>query len=123
MTALEKYEHERWHKLAQDLQPLVLLPERITRDIAKMQGTFDGRISSISNEIQRSITAAVEKAIEPVDADLAALKVEVAALQDDRIRRDGATGVIQAILKSPALGWLVGAAITAWAVLTGRVHI
>ena len=36
LGALEKYEHERWHKLSNDLQPLVALPEKITRDIAKM---------------------------------------------------------------------------------------
>lgn len=54
---------------------------------------------------------------------LDALAIRVSALEADRSRREGAAGVAQIILKSPALGWLVGAAITAWAILTGRVHI
>lgn len=51
-----------------------------------------------------------------------ALSVRVAALEAANERRTGAAGVVQMILKSPALAWLVGAAITGWAVLTGRVH-
>lgn len=54
---------------------------------------------------------------------LEALGVRVAALEAANDRREGASGVIQSIMKSPAIGWLVGAAITAWAILTGRVHV
>lgn len=52
-----------------------------------------------------------------------ALSTRVAALEAANDRRDGAAGVIQMIMKSPAIGWLAGAAVTAWAVLTGRVHV
>jgi hypothetical protein len=45
------------------------------------------------------------------------------ALERDRDHREGATSVIGTIMKSPTLGWFVGAAITAWAILTGRVHV
>lgn len=55
-------------------------------------------------------------------AQIAALAARVNALESERDERRGATSVIGTILKSPALGWLVGAAITAWAILTGRVH-
>ena len=51
-----------------------------------------------------------------------AIGLRVAALEAEQNRRQGATGLLGVILKSPALGWLVGAAISAWAVLTGRVH-
>lgn len=51
-----------------------------------------------------------------------ALSVRVAALEVANERRAGAAGVVQMILKSPAIGWLVGAVISAWAILTGRVH-
>lgn len=54
---------------------------------------------------------------------LDALGTRVMQLEAKDSRRDGATGVIQALLKSPTLGWLVGAAISAWAILTGRVQI
>jgi hypothetical protein len=54
---------------------------------------------------------------------LDALGIRVAALETERSRRDGATGVLQAIMKSPAIAWLVGAAVTAWAILTGKVNL
>ena len=57
------------------------------------------------------------------EGDLDNLPERVAALEAANERRDGAAGVFQMILKSPALGWLVGAAITAWAVLTGKAHV
>ncbi len=122
VTSLEKYEHDRWHKLAQDLQPLVLLPERLTREMGRLQGTFDGRIVTISKEIERSITSAVEKAIEPINTDVADLKVKVATLLEERSRRDGASGIVQSILKSPLLAWLAMISAAAWAVLSGRVQ-
>jgi hypothetical protein len=55
--------------------------------------------------------------------EIAALKNEVETLKAERNRREGASGIVSIILRSPALGWLVGAAITAWAVLTGKVHV
>lgn len=90
VTALEKYEHERWHKLAQDLQPLVLLPERLTREMGKLQGTFDGRVSTISKEIERSITSAVEKAIEPIHEDMSTIRQRVSNLEDAQSQWRGA---------------------------------
>lgn len=81
VEGFERYEHERWHKLNNDLQPLVALPERITRDVAKMQGNFEGRINSVSKEIERSITAAIEKAIEPMSAEINRLRSEVDVLK------------------------------------------
>lgn len=45
------------------------------------------------------------------------------ALERDRDKRDGATTIVSNIMKSPTLGWLVGAAISAWAILTGKVHL
>lgn len=54
---------------------------------------------------------------------LDALGLRVASLETERNRRDGAYGLLHAFLKSPAVGWLVGAAVSAWAVLTGKVHI
>lgn len=121
--SFERYEHDRWHKLANDLQPLIGLPVQMARDIGKLQGGFDGRIGTITKEIERSITAAVEKAIEPVNQDIAALKSDVDLLMSAKHKQDGASNLLLAICKSPALGWLVGMAITGWAILTGKVHV
>ena len=46
----------------------------------------------------------------------------VTVLEGDKNKRDGASGVVATVMKSPAIGWLVGAAVSAWAILTGKVH-
>ena len=51
-----------------------------------------------------------------------ALAARVSALEAEHNRRQGANNVVQALLKSPAVGWLVGIAVSAWAILSGRVH-
>jgi hypothetical protein len=77
----DKYTHDKWHEQAQKLQPLYMLPERLTRDVAKLQGTVDGRINSVTKEIERSIVAAIEKAIEPMSRDITELNTRVTALE------------------------------------------
>jgi len=51
-----------------------------------------------------------------------ALAARVSALEAEHNRRQGANNVVQALLKSPAFGWLVGVAVSAWAILSGKVH-
>lgn len=41
---------------------------------------------------------------------VAALRAEVEMLKADKLRRDGASGVIHAILRSPVVGWIVASA-------------
>jgi len=52
-----------------------------------------------------------------------ALAIRVAKLEAAELRREGQSNLLAAVLKSPAVGWLVGAAVTAWAILTGKVHV
>jgi hypothetical protein len=56
-------------------------------------------------------------------AKLDALGIRVAALETNESRRAGERGVVQALFRSPALAWLISAAITAWALLTGKVNV
>lgn len=125
-ASFEKYEHERWHALNNTLMPLTGLPLQLTRDIAKIQGTFDGRIAAITKEIERSITAAVEKAIEPVNSEVATLKTQVAALEAIQLKEAGAKSLVASFLRSPIItgfiGALMAAAAIAWAFLTGKVQ-
>lgn len=123
VDGMDKYAHEKWHDLNNSLTPLALLPERITRDIAKIHGQFEGRIGTITKDIERSITAAVEKAIEPVNANVADLTKRMAALEAERIARDSTTSLVKTILKSPLIGWFVAAGGVVWGVITGKIHV
>lgn len=53
---------------------------------------------------------------------LDALGHRLSALEKAENRREGASGLIQTVLKSPALGWLFLAAVALWAFLTGKVR-
>lgn len=54
--------------------------------------------------------------------ELKALTLRVGLLEGDKYRRDGAANVFHAIVKSPAVAWIISAAVTVWAVLSGRTH-
>lgn len=54
-------------------------------------------------------------------AKLDALAIRVSALESDKSRREGQAGVLTAALRSPALAWIISAAVTVWALLSGRI--
>lgn len=100
-----------------DIQALILA-------VGEMRGQMREIIHTSNNTAQKVDTLAVSVSMAASLPELVAgLTLRVAALERSDSRRDGATGIITAIMKSPAIGWLVGAAITAWAVLTGKVNI
>ena len=51
-----------------------------------------------------------------------ALAARVSALEAEHNRRQGVSSVVRVLLRSPVLGWLVGVSVSAWAILTGKVH-
>lgn len=66
----------------------------------------------------------------PLATDIAELKGlntalmgRVASLELEQGRREGAQGVLQTILKSPVVAWLVAGIAATWAVVTGKVQI
>lgn len=77
-------------------------------------------ISGEVKDIQRRVTI-IETRDNP--AVIAALALRVTALEVKDNKREGASSLMEMLFKSPALGWLVGAAVTAWAILTDRVHL
>jgi hypothetical protein len=125
VASMDKYAHSKWHDLNNTLQPLTGLPLQLSREIAKMQGTFDGRMSAITRDMERSITAAVEKAIEPVNTEIATLKAKVEALEQANFQEAGAKGLAAAIMRSPivsvVIGSLLAALAVAWAFVNGKV--
>lgn len=97
LAGIERYMHEREHGLNNLVQKVDGLGVRITRDIAAVEGRIEGRIKAMDDRLL--------------------------ALERAQQRETGARNAIAIILKSPAIGWLAGAAITAWAILTGKVHL
>jgi len=84
------------------------------REVVHSMNTMSAKFDTLSREVVGLSTLAT---------DMAEIKLRVTALETERNRRDGATGIIQAIVKSPAVGWMVGGATFVWALLTGRVHL
>jgi hypothetical protein len=97
--------------------------QRMSETLGEVKGQLRELIHTINNTATK-LDAISERVVtmQGVPERITALEVRVVALETERNRRDGATGIVATIMKSPALGWLVGAAITAWAVLTGKVH-
>lgn len=54
---------------------------------------------------------------------ISALATRVAALETAHQRREGATSMLETALKSPTLGWFVGAISVVWAVVTGKLNL
>lgn len=92
--------------------------------LGEMRGQLRELIHTVNNTAQKldAVSMKVMSSAE-LPTKITALELRITALETDRNRRDGAAGIISTILRSPALGWLIGAAITAWAILTGKVHI
>lgn len=53
---------------------------------------------------------------------LLALTARVSSLEQHEHRREGASSVFQAVVRSPAVGWLAAGAGALWALLTGRLN-
>lgn len=54
---------------------------------------------------------------------VSALSTRVAALEADLNKREGATGVVSMILKSPTLGWIVGGLTTIYLYVSGKLDL
>lgn len=57
VSGLQQYERERWHKLDNDLTPVVNLPLQLTRDIAKLEARIDAKIDGRLAAIEARLTA------------------------------------------------------------------
>jgi hypothetical protein len=98
LQRMETYEHDRWHKLANDLQPIMDLPRQMAIETGRLEGKFEAAI-------KRSITEAVG----PILVDIDALKREMEALKTAHDRATGSANTLKAILQSPLVSGFVGA--------------
>jgi hypothetical protein len=54
---------------------------------------------------------------------VSAINARVTALEADLNKREGATGVVSVILKSPTLGWIVGGLTTIYLYVSGKLDL
>ena len=91
--------------------------------LGEVRGQLREIIHTMNNERlkQDELARALSK-LEGVPERLEKIERRIGDLEVLRHRRDGASGVMAAVLRSPALAWLIGAAATVWALLHGKVQ-
>jgi hypothetical protein len=105
VAAFEKYEHDRWHQLNNDLTALMGLPTQFAREMARLEGGFQGKIAE-----------AVRQAIAPLMADMGDLKERVSAIETRQNAWGGARSLAVWIVQT-----MIAAAAVIFAVKTGAV--
>lgn len=89
VAALREYESEHWHKLSNDLQPLMGLPTQFTREIARVEGGFQGKIME-----------AVRQAIAPLLDDIANLETRITVIESKQNAWGGAKSLAVWIIQT-----------------------
>jgi hypothetical protein len=91
--------------------------------LGELKGQMRELIHTV-NKLTQKVDVLAERVIGAagLPAKVKDLEDRLVALETDKNKREGAMGFGAWLLKSPALGWFVGAAVSAWAILTGKVH-
>ena len=109
-----------------------MLPEEFSRELNDLRSKVsdmdaDVRVTkhAVANmqQTQGAIGAKIEKMEEKIGDKIDKLAAQISSLEVERSRRDGATNLLNMLLKSPVVAWIVGAAVTGWAIVTGRLHL
>ena len=104
------------------LHAIRTLTQSIDRQATRQDGQ-EAKLDAIREDIGEIKTRLSVIEHDSLGVQVAALREDVDELKMAEAERKGAGGIVTMIKRSPTLGWLVGAAITAWAILTGKVHV
>lgn len=86
------------------------MPDHVD-SVAFMLGKIEGQLRELIHQ-----TASTSQ-------NVTAMGLRIAALEAELNQRKGASSLMSMLLKSPALGWIVGAGTTVYLFLTGKLHI
>jgi len=78
------------------------------------QDAMQGQVSEIRDKV-------ITMEARDHGALIAALTARMTALETSNLRREGGFGLLENIMKSPALGWIFLGATAIWAFVTGRM--
>lgn len=89
--------------------------------LGEMRGQLREVVHSVNN-LSAKLDALTREVIGlgPLAADIVDIKARLKIVEDTDSRQSGASGLAAGILKSPLIGWLVGAAFTVWVLLSGK---
>lgn len=107
------------------------MPENNALMLGELRGQMREMIHSMNNLLVKFDSLSREVAgLGPIAADIIELKASISAaqvrlnaLEMEKHRTDGAKNLGGLLLKSPVAGWAVGAVVSAWAIITGRLHL
>lgn len=99
-------------------------PENVAFAIGEIRGQLREVIHTMNNTAQK-VDAIGEKVIlaAALPEMVSGLAVRLSALEAKENRREGATGIVSTIMRSPTLGWIVGGITTIWLAVTGRLDL
>ncbi|MGL5735493.1 MAG: hypothetical protein ACRCYS_11555 [Beijerinckiaceae bacterium] len=100
------------------------MSDNIESNVAMILGEVRGQLREIIHTMNaersklESVAVTLSK-LDGVPAKLVSIENRLTALEAERNRRDGAMGIVAALLKSPLIGWMVGVIATGWALFEG----
>lgn len=101
--------------------PETHLDPSVAMILGEVRGQLREIIHTMNNERakQDGVLKTLAK-LESVPDRLDAIEKRLLELETDKTRRGAVNGLLSTILKSPAIGWLIGAAATVWMLLHDR---
>ena len=95
--------------------------QTMSMTLGEVRGQLRELIHSVNNLAQKQ-DAMAEKVISHaiLPEKIADHEERISSLETDRDKREGAVGAFGWIMRSPIIGWIVGAAVAAWAMLGGH---
>lgn len=93
----------------------------VIANVAKMSDKQDRMLDAMSGLSMTPAELSAHKV--ETAAKIAALDVRVKAIENAKVKTEGALGVVQMVLNSKAFGWIVGGATTVYFLVSGKLHL
>lgn len=97
-------------------------------NMSMLMGEMRGQLREVihtMNNLATKVDTIFERtgSIPGMAIDIKDLDERLAKLEAESVRREGMTSVFGMMMKSPALGWVVGAAMAIWAFIAERINL